>query len=132
MEPLPQLLSPPRRKWFSNAVLPAIGRKLMIWNSIGLMTAIDVALLTMVGALLVIVGRQLINDPEQIIRRGAGFVAGGLGLIAAFYGLDLFVMWILAPVTSQTFAMSVMENVHLNVQWVVNLIGVGCICAGFL
>ncbi len=103
----------------------------MIWESVGLMTAIDVAILTMVGVSFTAMRQQLFSDSEKVVRLGAALVTGGLGLIAVFYGLDLFIMWILPVVTSRLYAMSVMEEVHLNLLWVVMMAGVGCICAGF-
>jgi PAS domain-containing protein len=99
----------------------------VIWESIGLMTAIDLVIIGMGVTFAVVFGRHLRNA------RMTGFVsvAAALSGFGLFYVADLFTMWVLPQVTTPQYAMAMMEDLHLNYHWGVMLLGVGCVLWGF-
>jgi PAS domain S-box-containing protein len=99
----------------------------MIWESVGLMTAIDLAMIGMGAIFFAVVGRRLHETQVK------GFFGVGLGLsgFGLFYLADLFVMWVLPSLTSPSQAMAAMETLHLNYHWGVMLVGIACMLWGF-
>ena len=99
----------------------------MIWESIGLMTVLDLAMIGMGTTFFVVLCRQL-DRP-----RAKGFVAVGVGLagFGLFYAADLLTMWVLPQLTSPSHATAALETLHLNYHWVITLSGTACILWGF-
>ncbi len=104
----------------------------MIWQSIFLMTVVDVLILGIVGysagVFLVSRGRQAARGSQ----RGFFAIFGGLSLVALFYLADLLVMHAVPSFMPRAEAMNIMRNLHLNGNWLVTLLGIGSICFGFI
>jgi len=103
----------------------------MIWNSMFLMTIIDLIIIFVtLGSL-----RVLFKYKPYLINfnlvKGIASIVTGLLIIGIFYFTDLFIMWILPQLINQSSAMAAMEYLHLNYSWVVMLISVICIFGGF-
>ena len=102
----------------------------MIWKSITLMTLIDLIIIS-----ISLFSLWTIYSYRQRLARGTmtGLIlsGGGLLIIGMFYFADLFVMHVLPVFISNAKAMSIMENMHLNHRWIVMLLGLSSICAGF-
>ena len=103
----------------------------MIWDSVILMTAIDLTIAGIVGFSIAVFCRyrQIIKGADHSI--GSILLLLGLTLTGAFYLLDLFVMHLLPQVFPQVDAMKAMTDLHLNYNWVVTLLAVGSIVGGF-
>ena len=99
----------------------------MIWQSIGLMTALDLLMIGMGVTFMVVFGRHL----NRARTKGFFGVAVGLSGFGLFYVADLFTMWVLPYVTSPQYAMAMMEKLHLNYHWGIMLIGIACMLWGF-
>ena len=99
----------------------------MIWNSVILMTVID---LTIIGIVVNSIVFYLKN--RQITKYtgnsyGSILLLSGLIIIGLFYLYDLFVMHLLPHLVPQADAMKIMTDLHLNYSWVVTLLAVGSI-----
>lgn len=103
----------------------------MIWNSVALMTAIDIGICAVVAVALreIYVFRSAFGGAGT--RRGVFIAAAGLLSLAAFYFLDLFAMWALPYFTSPDVAMAVMRSLHLDGSFIVGAVSVFLIVAGF-
>ena len=103
----------------------------MIWNSVILMTVIDI---TIIG---IVVNSIVIYLKNRKITKYAGNIYGsivllfGLVIIGLFYLYDLFIMHFLPRLVPQADAMKIMTELHLNYNWVVTLLAVGSIVVGF-
>ena len=62
---------------------------------------------------------------------GASLVVFGLAALGLFYLTDLFVMWVLPLFIAPSTAMTLMTELHLNFSWIIDLISVASIVAGF-
>ncbi|MCH8154561.1 MAG: PAS domain S-box protein, partial [Proteobacteria bacterium] len=103
----------------------------MIWQSIFLMTVVDVLILGIVGYSAAVF---LMSQKRQAARGSQiGFFAifGGLSLVALFYLADLLVMHAVPRFMPRAEAMAIMRELHLNGSWLVALLGIGTICFGF-
>jgi PAS domain S-box-containing protein len=102
----------------------------MISKSILIMTLIDV--LIIFGT--VIAGWQFRRKRLVLANLNATLpvllMMGGLFVIALFYLADLVTMFILPMFMPMAKAMMVMNDLHLNLKWVVSLVGVGLILVG--
>ena len=102
----------------------------MIWNSIILMTVID----------LIIIGLSLqsiflfkkYNDllRELGLKNAVLMILIGLICVSLFYLTDLLTMFVLPSFTSMSYSMQVMEDLHLNWRWLVTLFGMSFIVVG--
>ncbi|MBF0447485.1 MAG: PAS domain S-box protein [Magnetococcales bacterium] len=104
----------------------------MIWNSILAMTALD--LLIIFGTVASWwqfrknrVALETLNAVPPI-----SFILTGLLSISLFYFTDLVIMNILPFFIPKTWVMALMEDLHLNLKWLVTLFGVGFILLGLL
>ena len=104
--------------------------KIMIWQSIYLMTVIDILILVVVGytAAVFLKGRRLLAHGS---RRGSLVILSGLLLVALFYLADLLVMHAFPRFMSRAEVMAIMRDLHLNHRWLVALFGIGAICFGY-
>ena len=103
----------------------------MIWQSMPLMTVIDVVI---IGAVLValwifVQARQHLRARKALF--GFSAIVIGLALIGVFFAVDLFVMWSLPWFVSGTRATAFIEELRLNYAWVVMGIAVSGITLGF-
>jgi len=103
----------------------------MIWQSISLMTVIDILILGIVGyaAAEFLRGRGRRSAHSSEI--GSLAILGGLLLVALFYLADLLAMHAVPSFMPRAEAMAIMRELHLNGSWVVALFGIGAICLGF-
>ena len=105
---------------------------MMIWNSIALMTLIDLAVI--IGGVC-IAGLMYRHRRVFLASRSTGnllLIAVGALIIAAFYLADLFTMWILPPAIGMEEAMKLMTSLHLNISWIAITGGFGAITVGLI
>lgn len=102
----------------------------MIWNSVTVMTIIDLVIVGLtIGSLLVM------HRYRQTLRRlglmpSISLIYVAMSLIALFYLGDLVIMHVVPVFSSQGFAMALMEQHHLSWSWLVFLIAVLIIASG--
>lgn len=95
----------------------------MIWNSVALMTLIDLAV--MIGGIC-IAGLMYRYRRVFLASRSTGnllLIAVGALVIAAFYLADLFTMWVLPSAIGMDEAMKLMTSLHLNISWIAITVG---------
>ena len=104
----------------------------MIWNSIFIMTIIDVVIV--LGALVGI--RGLFKYRSTVSRLGilksVWIVASGIAAVAAIYALDFYIMHVMPLFGSKKDAMALMEELHLNWSWFASLVGISCMVLGLI
>jgi PAS domain S-box-containing protein len=103
----------------------------MIWQSISLMTVIDILILGIVGYAAAGFLRDRGRWPAHCSEIGSFAILGGLMLVALFYLADLLAMHAVPSFMPKAEAMNVMRELHLNGSWLVVLLGIGTICLGF-
>ncbi|MFQ5571803.1 MAG: PAS domain S-box protein, partial [Rhodothermales bacterium] len=96
------------------------------------MTLVDVVIFTVTIVSILFLFKYRRTLLQSGFRLGASFVVAGLLVIGLFYLADLLSMWVLPPIISRPAAMALMENLHLNVSWVVMPTGVLGIVMGFI
>ena len=104
----------------------------MIWNSVPLMTAIDLLIIAVAiygiwRCRLFIPGRR-----SSASRIGVWLIASGLLVVGLFYAADLISMHALPAVTSEQEAMALMDALHRHLSWLVVLLAVITISTGFV
>lgn len=102
----------------------------MIWNSVPLMTVIDLLILWAALYSVAIFIKYYRPTKQLGLANSVNLILFGLVLIALFYLLDLFTMHLLPGLTNPGFATNTMMNLHLNWSWLGILISVGAIAAG--
>ena len=104
----------------------------MIWNSIPLMTALD--LLIIAVTIYAIWRCQLIGPSKRPSAPKIGLRLIFLGLvgICLFYFADLLSMHVLPVVMSMQAATAFMDTLHQNVSWLVVLLAMIAISSGFI
>ena len=104
----------------------------MIWNSVGIMSTIDILIVGVVFATLYIFLKQ--QKPLTDFRAAGGplAVAFGLGVTGVFYSADLFTMLILPRFIPRADAMSFMAELHLNFRWILTVVATVTMSLGFL
>ena len=90
----------------------------MIWESIPVMTTLDLAFITMAVVGMVLLRRARRRCPLEDRPLGPAFIAVGLGILGLFYTADLFVMFLLPGVVGRAQSMVAMEQLHLNYSWI--------------
>ena len=102
----------------------------MIWNSVALMTAIDLLIVIAVAYSFraFLVHRRALAAANAHI--GLMVIGVGLLLMAGFYISDLVAMHVLPLFVATSVAMDVMADLHLNYRWIVTLVGVGPVALG--
>lgn len=101
-----------------------------IWNSMALMTAIDVVIIALAcGSLLLL--KIYWKDLKQFkVLLPVLFLLFSLLLLGAFYLADLYIMWILPEKVGMPAAMAKMRALHLEFSWITNLVVCMCIFFG--
>jgi PAS domain S-box-containing protein len=104
----------------------------VIWDSVFLMSCIDISLILTALCTMVILYRHY--DAIQLFQltRSITLIMFGLGIIAVFHLFDLFTMLYFPIVTSPQAATIAMTDLYLNWSWVNTLISVGSIAMGLL
>ena len=104
----------------------------MIWNSIPLMTAID--LLIMAITIYAIWRCRLIGPSKRpsAPKIGLRWIASGLVIVCLFYFADLASMYVLPAITSMQEAIGFMGTLHRNLSWLVVLFAMIAISTGFI
>ena len=104
----------------------------MIWNSIPLMTAID--LLIMAINIYAIWRCRLIGPSKRpsAPKIGLRWIASGLVIVCLFYFADLASMYVLPAITSMQEARAFMGTLHRNLSWLVVLFAMIAISTGFI
>lgn len=102
----------------------------MIFESVSLMIIIDFIIIVVVLFALwnFYQHRQLLKQLQSF--KSLALVFSGMILIAAFYLSDLMAMLVAPIFMTKMNAMKLMEYLHLNVSWIINLIVVGLIVVG--
>jgi len=104
----------------------------MIWNSIPLMTAID---LLIIAVTIYAIWRCLLIGPSKrpsAPQMGLWLIASGLLVVCMFYFADLASMHVLPAVTSMQEAARFMGTLHRNLSWLVVLFAMIAIASGFV
>ncbi len=102
----------------------------MIWNSIPLMTAIDILIILVVIYLVANLFKHYEATKQLGLTVGMYFIMFGLVVMAVFYATDLAVMNIFTLSGSRSESMAVMTNLHLNWSWLEALVVIGMIAIG--
>jgi len=102
----------------------------MFWDSILLMTLIDVVIIAITLLVYVTFYQQKSILKQLNLQLGAGLLLLGLTLTALFYFGDLLTMHVLPLFMPMKEAMNMMLFWHLNYMWPVSLIGSALIAFG--
>ena len=104
----------------------------MIWQSVWLMTTIDIVVLAIVGVALI----DFLRKRRSLLALGGGMgipaILFGLAVVALFYVADLLTMHVAPRIMPASEAMGVMQDLHLNFRWIVALIAVVAIATGLI
>ena len=104
----------------------------MIWDSIPLMTAID---LLIIAVTIYAIRRCRLIGPSKrpsSPKVGLRWIALGLLVVCLFYFADLVSMYVLPAVASMQEAMEFMGTLHRNLSWLVVLFAMIAISTGFI
>lgn len=99
----------------------------MIWNSIALMTMLDIVIVATAAISLFVLHGQSPALARLGLLKTARVLAVGIFAIGFFYIVDLFAMWGLPLFIPYSQAMAFMEVLHLNYTWGLMLLVVGCV-----
>src|SRR5258708_33023581 len=104
----------------------------MIWNSIPLMTAID---LLIIAVTVYAIWRCRLVGPSKrpsAPQTGLRLIVLGLVGICLFYFVDLLSMYLSPGVMSGQAAMAFMDSLHQNVSWFAGLLALIAISSGVI
>jgi adenylate cyclase len=104
----------------------------MIWNSVPLMTAID---LLIIAVTIYAIWRCRLIGPSKrpsAPKIGLRWIALGLLVVCLFYFADLVSMLVLPVLTSMQEATTLMGTLHRNLSWLVVLFAMIAISRGFI
>src|SRR5215472_4456871 len=116
----------------SRALRRARNGRIVIWNSIPLMTAIDLMIIAM--TIYAIWRCQLIGPSKRPTtpQIGLRLIALGLLVVCLFYFADLISMYVFPVVMPAEDAMVFMGSLHRNLSWLVVLFAMIVISLGFI
>ncbi|HEY5648739.1 MAG TPA: hypothetical protein VIU33_04515, partial [Nitrospiria bacterium] len=80
----------------------------MIWQSLPVMTVIDLAIVSAACYLIYLLRRHHRSAQQLGLVPVLNVILAGVGLTALFYGSDLFIMYVLPLITSKPHAMQTM------------------------
>ena len=103
----------------------------MIWQSIPLMTTIDIVIIAITGGCAWMFARHRPKISEQTAVIGQAAIVFGLVITMLFYLSDLLAMHVMPLFVPFGVAMAAMETLHLEYQWFAGLLGTGSIALGF-
>ncbi len=104
----------------------------MIWNSVFVMTVIDLLIMGIAGCGLAYFLRVKNRGAKNQSIRGFGAINLGLMVIGGFFCADLLIMHALPHFVPRARAMAIMTEMHLNTHWPVSLAGIGLIGFGLV
>ena len=102
----------------------------MIWNSIFLMTIIDLIIIVMCFYSFYTFTQYYKLLKKLRWQNSVLYIILGLTSIGIFYSIDLYTMYVMPLFTSREQAMKAMMDLHLNVSWVTTLFGLGFTVVG--
>jgi hypothetical protein len=103
----------------------------MIWNSIPLMTAIDLLIIAVTIYAVWCCLRMGPSKRPSAPQVGLRSIAVGMLLVCVFYSADLVSMYVLPAITSTQEAMTFMGTLHRNLSWLGVLFAMIAISRGF-
>ena len=103
----------------------------MIWNSIFLMTIIDLIIIVMCFYSFYTFTQYYKLLKKLRWQNSVLYIILGLTSIGIFYSIDLYTMYVMPLFTSREQAMKAMMDLHLNASWVTTLFGLGFTVVGF-
>ena len=103
----------------------------MIWGSIELMTAIDLAVMAVGVYVAVLIHRNRQIFAVSHTSASLGFIATGLFAILLFFAADLFAMWVLPCLIGRPAAMAAMADLLLQIAWFIIPVAACAIALGF-
>ena len=102
----------------------------MIWNSIFLMTIIDLIIIVMCFYSFYTFTQYYKLLKKLRLQNSVLYIILGLTSIGIFYSIDLYTMYVMPLFTSREQAMKAMMDLHLNASWVTTLFGLGFTVVG--
>ncbi|NQZ64096.1 MAG: EAL domain-containing protein [Crocosphaera sp.] len=102
----------------------------MIWNSIFLMTIIDLIIIVMCFYSFYTFTQYYKLLKKLRWQNSVLYIILGLTSIGIFYSIDLYTMYVMPLFTSREQAMKAMMDLHLNASWVTTLFGLGFTVVG--
>ncbi len=103
----------------------------MIFESVAVMTIIDLIVLAIVGRAFWVVLGPARSHADWKASTGRKCTILGLLLVAAFFATDLVVMYLLPFFIPRADAMAFMTVLHLNYSWILAAGGIGLVIIGF-
>ena len=104
----------------------------MIWQSVPVMTAIDLAIIAVVAFAVWSLVKKRSNIEKTKLRVGATLSVAGLLSITGLYLADLATMHVLPAFMTMEKAMGAMHHLHLDQGWLAIFGGVSLIVVGFV
>ena len=104
----------------------------VIWESLFVMTVIDVLIIGIVAYSLVFFVKARRRQATRQTRHGFVLIMLGLALVAGFYCVDLLTMHVLPLFMPEPAAMTIMRELHLNYVWFVISIAICAISGGLV
>ena len=109
-----------------------VWNRVVIWNSVFLMTVIDLLIVAVAGYGLAFFLRARRRAAKRHAIRGMGAIIAGLTVIGGFFFADLLIMHALPLFVPRARAVAVMIEMHLNFHWLASLGGIGLIGFGLV
>lgn len=103
----------------------------MIWQSMTVMTLIDIIIIAVTAYGLYSFIKTHKFGVSRLASRGAIFVLIGLIIFGGFYAVDLFSMHLLPQFIPAKESMAFMRSLHLNYSWIAFSLSIGFIVLGF-
>lgn len=104
----------------------------MIWDSIFLMTVIDIVIITMTMLAFWISLKNIKLLKELQVLSGVTLILAGLVILSTFYLADLSTMFLLPLFVPMDKAMDIMRELHLNYMWLISAASISSIVIGLI
>ena len=104
----------------------------MVWNSVFIMTIVDLLIVGFAGYAMFLVPRQWQAVSATALHTSQILVVTGLGLFTLFHLADLVVMHVLPHFMSTPEVRDIMAYLHLEYYWWVALVVIACISISFV
>ena len=102
----------------------------MIWSSVWAMTIFDLAIIAMAVAMFVLYRKSRVTIQKLQLATGFQLVMVGMLVIMSVFLLDLLSMWVLPSIVGHNTAMTMMETIHMDLNWLTSLAGFSLIMGG--